>query len=52
MTERRIHLSTDLAGGGGATGDSRSIESIVDVVASDWELEESRGSMMGLNRSG
>lgn len=46
ITKKRTHLGTNLAGGGGATGDSRSIESMVEVVTCSWELEESSGSMM------
>jgi hypothetical protein len=36
---------TDLAGGGGASGDSRSMESTLGGVTCDSELEEASGSM-------
>lgn len=46
ITKKRTQVGTNLAGGGGATGDSRSIESMVEVVTCSWELVESSGSMM------
>lgn len=43
--------STDL-GGGGARGDSRSMESTLDGVTCDSELEEFRGSMVWGGKAG